>query len=244
MQTHMTMKQLPPEGRPYERCLSEGPGVLSDTELLAVILRSGAAGVSSLELAGRILNLCPHREGLAGLMHLTVADLKTLPGIGNVKAVQLQCVGELSRRIARGSIARKPLFRDPDAIADYYMERLRHSEQERVFCLMLDNRNRLLGECEVSRGTVNASLFSVRDIFLKAFSYHAVHIAVIHNHPSGEPLPSFEDLQATRRLIEAGDMLGIPLLDHVIVGDRCFASIRRTNPDLFSCGASGGMFQE
>ena len=240
MQSHMTMKQLPPEGRPYERCLSEGPQVLSDTELLAVILRSGAAGISSLELAGRLLKLCPHREGLAGLMHLTIADLKTLPGIGNVKAIQLQCLGELSRRIARGSITRKQLFRDPDAIAGYYMERLRHCEQESVFCLMLDNRNRLLGECEVSRGTVNASLFSVRDIFLKAFSYHAVHIAVIHNHPSGEPSPSIEDLKATRRLVEAGEMLGIPLIDHIVVGDKSFVSIRRTAPDLFERTAEGG----
>lgn len=227
------MRDLPARTRPYERCLESGPEVLSDLELLAVLLRSGTQGCSALELARKVLKLCPYEEGLGGLSRLTLPDLQQLPGIGPVKAVQICCAGELAKRIARKQHVRRPQFRDAFSIAEYYMENLRHCEQEHVFGMMLDTRNRLLGEEEISRGTVNQSLFSPRELFLKALSYHAVHVILIHNHPSGEAEPSREDLEITKKTFEAGELIGITLLDHIIVGDQCYTSLRNEHAELF-----------
>ena len=230
----MTMiRDLPETARPYERCLDSGPEVLSDMELLAVLLRSGTQGCSSLELARKVLTLCPYEEGLGGLSHLTIPELIQIQGIGPVKAVQICCAGELSKRIARKQHMRRPQFRDAESIAEYYMENLRHCEQEHVFGMMLDTRNRLLGEEEISRGTVNQSLFSPRELFLKALSFHAVHVILVHNHPSGDVTPSREDLEITGQAFKAGELIGIPLLDHIIVGDRCYTSLRSAEPGLF-----------
>ena len=128
---------------------------------------------------------------------------------------------------------RRPQFRDAQSIAAYYMENLRHCEQEHVFGMMLDTRNRLLGEEEISLGTVNQSLFSPRELFLRALSYHAVHVILVHNHPSGEAVPSPDDLEITRKAFEAGDLIGITLLDHIIVGDQCYTSLRSECAELF-----------
>ena len=124
--------------------------------------------------------------------------------------------------------ARKGLcFHDPASIADYYMERLRHKEQEELICMMLDTKNHLLGEEMIFKGTVNGSFVSPREIFLTAMSYHAVGILLVHNHPSGDPTPSQADLDVTQRIAEAGELLGIPLLDHIIIGDCKYLSFRQ-----------------
>lgn len=227
------MRDLPARTRPYERCAESGPEVLSDLELLAVLLRSGTEGCSALELARKVLQLCPFEEGLGGLSRLTLADLQQLPGIGPVKAVQISCACELAKRIARKQHIKRPQFPDAQSIAAYYMENLRHCEQEHVFGMMLDTRNRLLGEEEISRGTVNQSLFSPRELFLKALSFHAVHVILVHNHPSGEADPSPDDLEITRKAFEAGELIGITLLDHIIVGDHCYTSLRHEHEELF-----------
>ncbi len=227
------IRDLPETARPYERCLESGPEALSDLELLAVLLRSGTQGCSALELARRVLTLCPYEEGLGGIFRLTVQDLQQVQGIGPVKAVQICCAGELSRRAARKPRAQRTQFRDARSIADYYMENLRHSEQEHVFGMMLDTKNRFLGEAEISRGTVNQSLFSPRELFLRALAFHAVHVILVHNHPSGDCTPSPEDREITRQTFDAGELIGISLIDHIIVGDRCYASLRTTDPDLF-----------
>lgn len=144
-----------------------------------------------------------------------------------MKAVQIKCIGELSKRIAQ-TTARKGLqFTKPWSIADYYMERLRHKEQEELICMMLDTKNHLLGEEMIFKGTVNASLVSPREVFLAAMSYHAVGILLVHNHPSGDPAPSQADLDFTQRILEAGELLGISLLDHIIIGDCRYLSFRQ-----------------
>ena len=227
------IRDLPEGTRPYERCLDAGPEVLSDMELLAVLLRSGTQGCSALELAGKVLSACPFEDGLASLPYLSIPELQSIPGIGPVKAVQICCLGELSRRIAGRQRVRRPQFRDAQTIAEYYMENLRHCEQEHVFGMMLDTRNRLLGEEEISKGTVNQSLFSPRELYLKALSYHAVHVILVHNHPSGDASPSTEDLEITRQAFLAGEMIGITLQDHIIVGDRSYRSLRNTDAELF-----------
>ena len=223
---HETMKELPAAARPYEKCLAQGPAFLTDAELLSVILRTGTRGRSALDLAGDILCSNKAEAGLHNIMHVSMQRLKEIKGVGKVKAIQVLCIAELSRRIARSSAREKLEFSDPASVADYYMETLRHEEQETVFCMMLNTRNHFLGDCMLSRGSVHTSVLSARDLFLKALEYHAVSVILVHNHPSGDPSPSQEDIQVSRRIARIGEMLEIPLLDHIIIGDRCFVSMK------------------
>lgn len=215
--------------RPYEKCETKGEKSLTDAELLAVILRTGAAGKTSVELASQILSLSKGYSGLSGMYHLSLQHLMEIKGVGKVKAMQVKCLCELSRRIAQAQARENLAFHDPDSIAAYYMERLRHEEQEVLICMMLDTKEHLLGEQVISRGTVNASLVSPRELFLAALSYHAVSILLIHNHPSGDPSPSREDKQITKRVAAVGELLGIELLDHIIIGDHRFCSFMQEN---------------
>jgi DNA repair protein RadC len=218
---HFTMKELPLSEKPYEKCLEYGPGMLSDAELLAVVLRTGCRGQSAVELCRSILSSL--REGsLCGLYDLTADELMQFRGIGKVKAVQLECIAELSRRIARSRAVRdgQEIFRNPEQIADYYMENFRHESQEKLLLIMLDTKGRLIADEIISIGTVDRTLASPRDIFLKALSHRAVTIVLLHNHPSGNPEPSEADLLLTRQVRECGEMIGIPLVDHIIIGDR------------------------
>ncbi len=210
--------------RPYERCLLYGPGSLSDSELLAVIIKTGTRGSSAEDLAVKILHLLPNPNGLLDICHLTIDELMSVPGIGQVKAIQLKCVGELSKRIATYKAREELSFSEPSSIADYYMEQLRHEEKESFICMMLDSRNRLIGEEHLSKGTVNWTVVSIRDLFLSALRARAVGIIIIHNHPSGDPTPSHEDILLTERVREAGELLEIRLLDHIIIGDHRFVS--------------------
>lgn len=225
MTNESQIRDLPCEERPYEKCLARGTAALSDAELLAVILRSGSKGRSCVELAREILRFSPSSSGLLGLHHLSVPDLMKIRGIGKVKAVQLKCITELSTRIATMRAREELSFTDPSSIAEYYMERLRHEEQEILLCMMFDTKNHLLGDAEISKGTVNSALISPRELFLQALAFHAVHIILVHNHPSGNPEPSQEDILVTRRVQGAGELIGISLLDHIVVGDHCYVSM-------------------
>lgn len=219
------LRNLPTMEQPYEKCLENGPESLFDAELLAVILRCGARGKTSLELAREILSLPGKEESLLGLYHCTRQELLQIRGVGEVKAIQLQCIGELSKRMAAAGARKGLCFHDPASIADYYMERLRHEDQEVLLCMMLDTKNQLLGEKEITRGTVNATMISPRELFLAALQFRAVHILLVHNHPSGIPEPSGDDITVTRQIRRAGEMLGITLLDHIIIGDHCYTSM-------------------
>lgn len=225
MNIEKTIKELPQEGRPYDKFREQGPEFLTDAELIAIVLRTGTPGISATALAERILHLSKSYPGLLGLQHLTIKELMHLKGVGQVKAIQIKCIGELSRRIAKSTARRKLDFKDPETIAWYYMEDLRHQEQEQLICMMLDTKNVLLGDLVISKGTVNAALISPRELFLNALQYHAVNIIMIHNHPSGNPEPSQEDVLITKRIQDAGRLIGIHLLDHIIIGDQCFVSL-------------------
>ncbi len=220
---------LPKEERPYERCMRHGAEQLSDRELLAVLLRTGAKGRTVLELTGELLKLSPEKEGFTGLRRRSLEELSAVRGIGKVKAVQLKCVLELARRMAREEAGQGIFFRTPAMIAEYYMEDLRHLEQEVLLLLMLNQKGRLLREKYMFKGTVNASMVSPREIFLEALSSRAVQIILLHNHPSGDASPSREDLNATRRVAEAGELLGISLADHIIIGGHTYVSFREKN---------------
>lgn len=221
-----TIKDIPKEERPYEKCLSGGAESLSDAELLAVILRTGAKGESALELSRKVLRCQGDGFGLLGIYHMSISDLMKIRGVGTVKAVQLKCIAELSRRIARTQAVSGLSFTNPASIASYYMEEMRHEEQEVLRVLMLNTRSVLIHEEIISKGTVRASLISPREIFISALRHLAVGIILLHNHPSGVPEPSGEDILLTRRVLEAGRLIGIELLDHIIIGDMQAFSMR------------------
>ena len=165
-----TIMEMPDYQRPYEKCLREGEQSLSDRELLAVILRCGVQGLSSLTLADKILNLSEQtgHSGLLGLFHASVPELMKIHGIGKVKAIQLKCIGELSKRMATAAAKPELSFQHPVTIAKYYMEQLRHEEQELLYCMMLDGHNHLTGEQLLSRGTATATLITPREVFVES----------------------------------------------------------------------------
>ena len=214
---NILLKENADTTRPYEKCLLYGAESLTDDQLLAVIIRTGTREKSCLELAMEVLRLKTGRADILGLMSLTIPELMTIPGIGQVKAIQLKCVGELSKRIATRRAESGLSFKDPGTIADYYMERLRHEEKENLFLLMLDTKFKLLGEERISVGTVDFAVVSVRELFLAAMRHRAVQIILVHNHPSGDPQPSEADINITRRVFTAGEMMGIKLLDHIVI---------------------------
>lgn len=223
---HYTLKELPTKERPYEKCLEKGPEVLSDAELLAVIMRTGTKGVTSVDLARQILSV-GGGGGLMGLIQLKIPELCRIKGVGKAKAVQIKCIAELSRRIAKtASHGEKRCFDNPSVIADYYMEDFRHMEQEHVMVLMLDSKCHLLHEEIVAKGTVNQASVTPREIFREALSFQSVFVILIHNHPSGDVMPSESDGQLTMRVAQAGKLVGIPLVDHIILGDRCYFSYK------------------
>lgn len=209
--------------------MSFGPEYLTDAELIAIILRTGTQGEDALSVAGQILSLDTNHPGLLGLHHLTLNRLLTVRGVGEVKAVRLKCVAELSNRIAEARASKRVRFESPGLVADYYMEQMRHLEYEKILCIMLDNKSRLISEQVISTGTVNRSVLSVRDIFMKALEQKAVYVMLLHNHPSGDPTPSREDITATKQIREAGELLQIPLLDHIVIGDGVYFSMVERN---------------
>ncbi|MEY8516083.1 DNA repair protein RadC [Lachnospiraceae bacterium 29-84] len=224
MNTHITMKEMPESEQPVEKCFRYGPHVLSDAELLAVILRSGTKDLTALQLAQ--LFLSQRDKNLLNLASMKMEEMMDIPGIGRVKAVQLKCIAELSRRIARTSRVQNVKLNDPGSIASYYMETLRHEDREKLLVAMFDAKSVLLGDEIISVGTVNHSLVSPREIFLKALEYQAVHIVLLHNHPSGDPCPSEADKRVTKRVEDCGALMGIALADHIIIGDNKYISFR------------------
>ena len=218
------IKDMIEEERPYEKCERLGANNLTDIELLAVLLRNGTKNMNSLELARRILYPSGENGGIITLYQYSMARLMHIKGIGRVKALQILCLLELSKRLAKATAIKGLDFSSPAKIAKYYMEDLRHSRQENLKLLMLNTKARLIGETNISKGTVNSSLISPRELFIEALEKNAVSIILLHNHPSGDPTPSREDILITQRIKEAGSLIGIDLLDHIIIGNNCYSS--------------------
>lgn len=227
MNHHLTVKELPESEKPYEKCLRYGAEYLSDAELLAVIIRTGTAGKKSIELAQEILN-CKERS-LLNLYHMSLKDFMEIPGIGTVKAIQLKCLAEITRRLTKATRIHEVSLSSASSVASYYMEEMRHEDREKLMLCMFDSKCVLLGDEVISIGTVNASLVSPREVFKQALMHQAVYIILLHNHPSGVPLPSTQDKLVTRRIQECGEMLGIQLSDHIIIGDNQYFSFKEEN---------------
>ncbi|MBC5743756.1 DNA repair protein RadC [Lachnospiraceae bacterium MD308] len=220
-----TMKKIPDMERPYEKCQKFGASALSDAELLAVVLRTGSHGENVIGLAQRILYRSGE-DGILGLHRFSMEQLVKIRGIGKVKAIQLICILELARRLSKASVSESLSFTSPASIAEYYMEDLRHESQEVMKLIMINSKGRLISETEISKGTVNASLITPREIFIEALLRQAVAVVAMHNHPSGDPTPSSEDILLTKRIKEAGSIIGVELLDHIIIGNNCYVSLR------------------
>lgn len=217
---------------PYERFLRFGPENLTESELLAIILRTGTRDKSALELAEQVLSLARYpREGILGLYDVTLEELLQIKGIGMVKAVKLKSLTELSRRISQATAKEGLLFTCSSTVAGYFMEKLRHRDTECVILVCLDGKGQMIREKKISDGSVKMSLISPREIFIEALQCRAVSIILVHNHPSGDPAPSRSDKKLTENLKELGEKMDIPLLDHIIIGDNRYTSFR----ELESC---------
>lgn len=219
------MKELPFSERPYEKCERDGTGSLSDAELLAILLQSGTRKETAVELAKRLLLLSPEKN-LSGLAKMTFSRLTAVRGVGKVKALKLLAAFELMKRLAREDFGERPILKNPSAIADYYMQDLRFLSTEEVHVLFFNTKCIFLGEKRLFVGTVNASLISPREIFIEALQREAVGIILVHNHPSGDPTASREDIHLTVQVAQAGKMLDIRLLDHIIIGDNRYFSFK------------------
>jgi DNA repair protein RadC len=217
-----SISAMPKEARPYEKYEHYGVQSLSDAELLAIFLRSGTKGCNSIETAAHILAISGN--SLTGLYTLSEAQLQKIPGIGKVKSIQLKCIAELSLRISKAKKVTGVKLNDPRSVADYYMESMRHKEEEHIILAMFNSAGRLIKEMEVAVGSVNAAYITPREIFRHALNAGAVSLILLHNHPSGDVHPSEEDIAFTKRVVASGKMIGIPLNDHLIIGENCFFS--------------------
>lgn len=218
-----TIKDLPIEERPRERLVLVGEGALSTAELLAIILRTGVGGESALDIARRLLSTY---EGLTGLARASFAELRAERGLGNAKTAQLKAALELGRRMLLATPEDRLVVRSPSDVAQLLMAEMAHLDQENFRVLYLDTRNHLLGSETIYVGSLNASHIRVAEVFRDAIKRNCAAVIVAHNHPSGDPSPSPEDVEVTRQLVAAGQLLNIELLDHLIIGQQRFVSLR------------------
>jgi DNA repair protein RadC len=218
-----TIKELPAHDRPRERLVRLGPGALSTAELLAIIFRTGVGGENALALAGRLL---AHFGGIAGLAQLSLSQLTAERGIGTAKAAQLQAALELGRRMTLAAPEERPQIRSPGDAAMLLLQEMGYKEQEHFRVLFLDTRNRVLGGELIYKGSLNQSQVRVGEVYREAVRRNCAAIIVAHNHPSGDPSPSPEDVSVTRDLVAAGKLLGIELLDHLVIGHQRWVSLR------------------
>ncbi len=215
------------EDLPYDKFKRLGAENLTDAELLAIMLRTGTKDKTPIELGREILQLSNSKWGLLGLHHFSLKDLTQLTGIGEVKAIQLLCIAEIAKRISHMQAKENLTFQDPDSVATYYMERMRHHETEHLILILLDAKNRVICDEVISIGILNATLISPREIFVKALKEEAAYVMILHNHPSGDPTPSRQDLVITNKIKEVSDLVDIPLLDHIIIGDNRYISFKQ-----------------
>ena len=225
--SHITIKNLPESERPYERFQNFGAEALSDAELLAIILKTGTKNQTSLELAQSLLLEC--QGNLLNLYELSYEQLLEIKGIGKVKAIQLKAVAELSRRIARTNRGYQLSLQSPASIAEYYMEEMRHRREEAFIGAFFDAKCKFLGDSIITVGSVSHAFVSPMELFRKALLRSAVMLVILHNHPSGDPAPSKEDIELTERVEKGAELLGLTLADHVVIGDNRYYSFRENH---------------
>ncbi len=218
------IKDWPEEERPREKLLKDGAGALSNAELLALILRTGDAGsqTSAIDHARWLLS----RFGsLRGLARASVAEISEMKGIGPAKAAEVQAVFELARRFGAEELRPGSRLTSSAEVFHHYHERLRDRKKEVFLALLLDGKNRVIREVQVSEGSLTASIVHPREVFGPVVRESAAAVLFVHNHPSGDPTPSREDLEITTRLRDAGELMGVRVLDHIIIGSGGYISL-------------------
>ena len=220
--TRTRIKDWPEDERPREKLLRQGAAILSDGELLALLIRSGTGQETAIDLGRRILT---EQRSLRTIAGMSAQELMRIHGIGEAKAVELLAAFELGRRVQGSKLDERTTIRTPEDVVRILQPRLRDLKKEVFYVLLLDSKNGLQREQEVTRGTLNASLVHPREVFKPAIDFLAASVVVAHNHPSGNPEPSGEDKEITKQLVEAGRILGIPLRDHIIIAGNGYTSL-------------------
>ncbi|MBW8350201.1 DNA repair protein RadC [Bacillus sp. IITD106] len=217
------IRDFPIDERPRERLINNGAESLSNHELLAILLRTGTKSESVIQLANRLLT---QFGGLMWLKDAALEEMTNLKGIGKAKAVQIAAAVELGRRISNLSYDERYVIRSPEDGANYVMNDMRFLTQEHFVALYLNTKNQVIHRQTIFIGSLNASIVHPREVFKEAIRRSAASIICLHNHPSGDPSPSREDIEVTKRLVECGKLVGIELLDHLIIGDKKYVSMK------------------
>lgn len=222
----LKIKDIPTNERPRERLIKYGESVLSNAELLAIILRTGNKNESAIDLSRRILS---QNGGLSYLAKASAYELSKINGIGIAKACQIKSCIEIGKRLLTSKEKDNVKISSPDDIAYLVMEDMRYLSKEHFRAIFLNTKNIVISIKDISIGSLNSSIVHPREVFIEAIKMSAASLIVCHNHPSGDPSPSEEDIKVTKRLKEAGNILGIDLLDHLIIGDGRYISLREKN---------------
>jgi DNA repair protein RadC len=220
--TYKSIKEWPEDERPRERLLKHGPSTMSDAQLLAIILRTGGGGRSALDIGMDLLNtFSSFRE----LEQTSLSEFSAIKGIGKAKAAQIKAALEIGKRLYHEPSAKGPAFASSHDVYNHFYPRMLGLRKEAFHCILLDVKNRLIRDLKISEGTLTASLIHPRESFRDAIKESAASVIFIHNHPSGDPTPSREDIAITEKLEKAGETLGIKMLDHIIVADGGYTSM-------------------
>ncbi|MGE5405565.1 MAG: RadC family protein [Candidatus Saccharibacteria bacterium] len=225
MRYRTTIKELPEDLRPRERLAAKGEDFLNDAELLAILLGSGTREMSAIELAENIIK---DNKGLRFAKNLSLQELGNIKGIGLAKATRIKAAVELGKRLSE-RVSDHRYISSPEDVKNLVMEDMRYLDREQFRCMYLGRKNQVLATEIISIGGLASSPVHPREVFKSAIKRSAASVILIHNHPSGDPAPSTEDIDITRRLIESGKLLGIDVLDHIIVGDGKYVSMKSTN---------------
>ena len=221
----LKIKELPICERPYEKMSEVGAECLSNAELIAIVIKTGTRAYTAVELAQKVLKLSQDGR-LSSLNNLSIEQLMKVKGIGRVKAIQIKAVLEFSKRIATSNGVVRHFVKSADDVSNLMMEEMRYLKKEMFKAILLDTKNKVLKIVSISTGSLNASIVHPREVFSEAVKCGCNSIIFVHNHPSGDPTPSNEDVRTTDRLVNAGDILGIKVLDHIILGDGRYVSLK------------------
>ena len=221
----MMVKDLPFEEQPKNKLAMYGASSLSNAELLSLLISQGSKQESELRLAEKVLAKCKDL-GLSGMVHMSVKELASIPGMTKAKSSRILAAVELSRRLAMDEATKVDVIHGPEDAAHYAMPRFRFEQKEHFAVMLLNTKNHVLGLTDVSVGSLTASIVHPREVFQAALRYAAASMILLHNHPSGDPSPSQEDINVTQRLVKAGKIMDVPVLDHIILGHNRFVSLK------------------
>ncbi len=223
----ITIKEMPVTERPREKMIMYGPNTLSNTELLAILIRTGTKELSALELANTILT--QDNEGVRFLTNCTIEELSQIKGIGSSKACQILAAVELGNRLSRSFLEVKKTIKSPKDVVDLFINEMSHLKKEYFKVILLNTKNEIISFETISIGSLNASIVHPREVFNRAIKKSSASMILLHNHPSGNTTPSKEDINITKRLMDAGKIIGIDVLDHIIVGNGTYYSLKENS---------------